>query len=534
MYQLSRGIELTVSPSRGRAVKMWEHPAVAEARAPRPDDRPFAVMDIGSNSARMIVFRLREGEHLDVIEDARAPLRLARELREGDELGTAAIDRTIEALRDFRAVADGAGATRMIAVATSAVRDAADGPALLEHARALGIPLEVIDGDTEARLGFLGAVHDLPVVSGATLDVGGGSAELTRFHDRILADSWTFELGSLRLSDRFLVRDPPTDPELRKLRKHVASELERGDIDPLGAEEELVGIGGTVRNLAKVDMRRTGHPLRLLHGYVLEAERLDASIQELASRSMKRRAQIAGLNPDRADSVLGGALVIREVIRHLDADRVIVSSRGLREGLALAESGGTIPPPRFVRTISVATLAARFATWDAKGAERRAGLASRLHESLDPEARDDLREMLEHAATLLDVGRAIDYYQRFEHAAMITTAADLAGFSHGALATLTAILRQAHDDARLGPYARLLPGPDRPAVLRAATALALADELNRRIPPGVPARISTAWHPGAFVVVAPVQAGWRPRGLADRFRSAFGRPLHVVAVGAPS
>ena len=128
----------------------------AEQRSAENDDRPFAVLDVGSNSARMIVFRLREGEHLDVLEDARAPLRLARELRSGNELGTEAIDRTLEALRDFRAVAEGAGADRILAIATSAVRDAADGPVLLDRARELGVPLQIIDGDTEARLGFVG------------------------------------------------------------------------------------------------------------------------------------------------------------------------------------------------------------------------------------------------------------------------------------------------------------------------------------------------------------------------------------------
>ncbi|MBA3691729.1 MAG: Ppx/GppA family phosphatase, partial [Actinobacteria bacterium] len=150
------------------------------------DERPFAVVDIGSNSGRMIVFRLKEGGHLDVLEDARAPLRLARALRETGVLGEDAIERTLEALRDFRAVAEGAGATSITAVATSAVRDAADGDELLARAVAIGIPLHVIEGDAEARLGFLGAVHDLPVTSGLTMDVGGGSTELSLFHDRQL------------------------------------------------------------------------------------------------------------------------------------------------------------------------------------------------------------------------------------------------------------------------------------------------------------------------------------------------------------
>jgi exopolyphosphatase/guanosine-5'-triphosphate,3'-diphosphate pyrophosphatase len=477
----------------------------------------------------MIVFRLREGEHLDVMEDARAPLRLARQLRSGNELGADAIDRTIEALRDFRAVAEGSGADRILAVATSAVRDAVDGPILLERARALGVPLDIIDGDTEARLGFVGAIHDLAVSAGATLDVGGGSVEVSRFEDRRLRDTWTFELGSLRMSDRFLEDDPPSASQIRKLRRAVADELEVAGIGRLERSEHLVGIGGTVRNLAKIDMHRTEHPLRLLHGYTLPLDRLSKLADELAARTMKRRAQMAALNPDRADSILGGALVLLETMRTLDADRIVVSSRGVREGLALGGDEAVVPPPRWVRKISVATLSARFATWDAKGAERRVDLATRLHESLDPEARDTVREMLVHASTVLDVGRAIDYYDRFEHAAMIVTAADLGGFTHRTLGILSAILRQADDDIRLGSYRRLIADADRAEVLRAATVLALADELKRRIPPAQPAMISCFWHPTAFVVQGPLPPGWHPRAVADRFRKVFGRPLHVYS-----
>jgi len=502
---------------------------VADPQRSMPnDDRPFAVLDVGSNSARMIVFRLREGEHLEVLEDARSPLRLARELRDGNELGTDAIDRTIETLRDFRAVADGAGADRILAIATSAVRDATDGQTLLDRAKEIGVTVQIIDGGTEARLGFVGAVHDLAVTDGATLDLGGGSAEISRFQDRRLERTWVFEIGSLRMSDRFLDGDPPSASQLRRLRRFVAESLPP-EIGRLSDGEEMVGIGGTVRNLAKIDMRQTEHPLHLLHGYQLPADRLETLVSELAGRTMKRRARTAGLNPDRSDSVLGGGLVLLEVMEALGAQGIVVSSRGVREGLALGGNDGVVPPPRWVRTISVATLSARFATWDATAAERRTMLATRLQEALDPEASDAVREMLVHASTVLDVGRAIDYYDRFEHAAMIVTAADLGGFTHGTLGILSAILRQADDDIRLGPYGRLISDADRPAVLRAATVLALADELKRRIPPSRPATISCTWHPSAFVVQGPLPSGWHPRGVAGRFRQVFGRPLHVIA-----
>ena len=495
-----------------------------------PDDRPFGVVDIGSNSGRMIVFRLREGEHLDVIEDARAALRLARDLRDSDRLGPDAIERTLQALRDFLAVAQGAGATRMIAVATAAVRDAADGPELVERSQRLGVPLQVIDGDHEARLGFLGAVHDLPVSGGLTMDVGGGSVEFARFRDRRLEGAWSMELGSLRVSDRFLRSDPPEPGELKALRKFISESLTEAGIMSLEDGDDLVGIGGTVRNLAKSDMKRSGYPLPLLHGYFLKERRLSGLIEDLEGRTMKRRAQMPGLNPDRADTIVGGALVIQGIMQHVGARRVVVSSRGLREGLAMASSAdGDIPSAAWVRTISVATLAARFATWEPNPASRRAAIAAHLHEALDDQATPSIKEMLSHAATLLDIGRAIDYYDRFEHAAMIVTAADLAGFTHEQLAALTAILRQADDDTRLGPYGRMIDPSDRHAVLKAATALTLADELNRRIPPDIPVPLSCNWMRGGFEVVAPVPEGWHPRGLTDRFNKVFGLPLLVVA-----
>ena len=502
-----------------------EPPDTAEARE---DGRPFAIVDIGSNSGRMIVFRLREDGHLEVLEDARAPLRLARALREDGRLGDEAIARTVEALHDFRAVADGAGAHRIVAVATSAVRDARDGDILVRKARSLGIPLQVIDGELEATLGFLGAVHDLPVTSGLTMDVGGGSVELSRFTERRLERSWSLPLGSLRVSDRFLEHDPPTDKELAKLRKHIASTLESAGVVELRRGETLVGIGGTVRNLAKVDLRRSDEPLPLLHGYELTGRRLDTVATDLAERPMKRRAQIPGLNPDRADTVVGGALVVRGIMGHVGAHSVLVSSRGLREGLALDSYGRDVPPAAWVRAISVATLAARFATWEPGAAERRAAIAIRLFEVLDAAAPLRIREMLEHAATLVDVGRAIDYYDRFAHAASIVVAADLAGFTHHDLAALATILRRAADDGRDGPYARLVDEADRPTVERAAATLALAEELNRRIVPGAQAPVSCTWRRDGFEVVAPVPAGWKPRGVAGRFAEAFGRPLIVV------
>jgi exopolyphosphatase/guanosine-5'-triphosphate,3'-diphosphate pyrophosphatase len=502
-----------------------------EAPAPDAHEEPVAVIDLGSNSGRMVVFRFREAGHLDILEDARAPLRLGRALRDGDVLGDDAIDRTLEALQDFRAVAVGAGATSTLAVATSAVREAADGDVLLERARRdVGVELQIIDGDREALLGFLGSIHDLPVWGGITMDVGGGSMELTRFDDRRPVGSWTLPLGSLRLSDRYLASDPPGDKEVRELRKDAAKILRRAEIPQLAAGEQLVGLGGTIRNLAKVDRRRIDYPLPLLHGYSLPRERLAAIATMAAERPMSRRRSIPGLNPDRADSIVGGALAVLATMEAVAAEEVLVSSRGLREGLALLQVSDQLPPPGRVRIGSLRTLASRFSTWDAASGERRAQIASRLAIELDPQARPEVLEMLGHAATILDIGRAIDYYDRFEHAAMLVTAADLGGFSHGDLALITAILRLA-GGGRLGHHRGLVEKRDREAVFHGAAVLELADELNRRIRPGRSVDVRCGWDKDGFTVVAPVPAGWRPRGAANRFHHVFGRRLRVKASG---
>ena len=171
--------------------------------------KPLAVIDVGSNSGRVVVLRLH-GAHIEILADARAPLRLAAELKDG-KLRSAAIERTVAAMRDFRAIAEAAGVTRIAAVATSAVREASNRDDLIQAiASEVGIDVDIIDGEEEARFSFLGAVYGLAIENGCLVDIGGGSVEVSRFKDRELQESWTLPLGALRLSKRFLQTDPPT------------------------------------------------------------------------------------------------------------------------------------------------------------------------------------------------------------------------------------------------------------------------------------------------------------------------------------
>jgi exopolyphosphatase / guanosine-5'-triphosphate,3'-diphosphate pyrophosphatase len=350
--------------------------------------------------------------------------------------------------------------------------------------------------------------------------------ELTRFADRARVQSWTLPLGSLRLSDRHLRTDPPTEREVKELSKEADRALRKAAPGQLAASEELVGVGGTVRNLAKIDRRRADYPLALLHGYRMPLGRLGDLVRSLASRPMSRRRATPGLNPDRVDSIVGGGFAVLAAMEAMGASRIVVSSRGIREGIALEERGGGLPAPVDVRADSIRNLATRFAAWDRPSATRRATIVDGLTTGLELDGAGDVREMLEHAAMVVDLGRAIDYYDRFEHAATLVTSSDLGGFSHAQLALLTSILRLA-DGGSPGSERSLLDKRDRGSAVRAAAVLSLADDLNRRIRHGRPADVECGWRTDGFHVSAPVDAAWRPRAAADRFHRVFGRRLHI-------
>src|SRR3954471_7796644 len=224
---------------------------------------PVAVIDIGSNSGRVMVYERDAASHLRLLAGSRASLRLVHDVDTRRQLTEEAMSRTLEALRDFQAIAASAGATRLVAVATAAMRDARNGALFTERVRReLGIDVEIIGGLKEARFGFAGAVRGLAVASGLLFDLGGGSVQVTRVARRRMGSAVSLPLGALRVSEKFLSADPPTSKQLRRLRDLVWARLSKARIGRLAAGEGLVGTGGTLRNLAKIDRETRHYPIR--------------------------------------------------------------------------------------------------------------------------------------------------------------------------------------------------------------------------------------------------------------------------------
>jgi exopolyphosphatase/guanosine-5'-triphosphate,3'-diphosphate pyrophosphatase len=490
---------------------------------------PVAVIDIGSNSGRVVVYRRDPAGVLRIVSTTRAALRLVGDVDASHRLGPEAVARALEALRDFAAIARGAGAGRVLAVATAAMRDARNGPQLIARVKdELGIAIEVVDGEREAVLGLRGGIAGLPVEDGVFFDVGGGSMQVTRFRARKVEQARSFPLGSLRLSRAFLAGDPPSRREIRALRDHVESTLAPVAGRLLGAGELLVGTGGTVRNLAKIDRKRSGYPITRVHGYALPRERLAAIVEDLAARKAKKRDDVPGLSGERGDSVVGGGLAIDVLASMLGAPEVLVTGQGVREGLVHALLDDDPPPVAAVREATLRSLAGRFDGWDEDTAARRVEAAAALGDALGVRRDRDAGEALARAARLLDVGRSMDFFDRHAHAADIVLASEMLGFTHREAALTAAILAAAGDEDDEGKaLAPLVRREDRPAIEAAGVILALADDLVERCPPRAPMAVEARVGPQACRVTAAGLAGWRRRAIDARFERVFGMPLEV-------
>jgi exopolyphosphatase/guanosine-5'-triphosphate,3'-diphosphate pyrophosphatase len=452
------------------------------ALAPSTEPRHVAIIDLGSNTGRLIALAYQPGYSYKLIDELRDVVRLAEGMGVSKAIRAEAFERGLDTLKTFKAYCDAVGVDDVCATATSAVRDAANGPSFLAAVEAkTGLRLRLLSSEAEACYGVLAVANSFTFDSGVVFDLGGGSAQLSLMQRRRFVRSYSWPLGAVRLSERFLLSDPPSKKELKALTKYVREALKQVDAG-LG-RLPLVGMGGTVRNLGDIQQKREGYPLDLLHGYLLRQEALDEIVEEIISKPLSERRAIPGLTADRADIIAAGALVVREIVSLLDSPGLIISGQGLREGLFYpylleSEDHPLLPD---VRDFSVHNLARRYYDRPAHNAHVRK-LALSLFDQLLPLHGYGTfeRELLAAAAIIHDIGMAVNYYDHHKHGYYLALSAALPGFSHREQALL-ALLVRFHRKGRPDPQGvgGLLAEGDMERVHKLAALLRLAEYLER-------------------------------------------------------
>lgn len=307
------------------------------------DGERIAVVDVGTNSTRLLVANVLDGR-VEELERRTEITRLGERVDSAGKLSAAAMKRVFETVESYRKLIDKHSADKVVGVATSAVRDAKNGEQFgKELAERYGVEMRTISGDEEARLSFLGATSDRAQGGDPLLviDIGGGSTEFVigtpgsdpTFHVSTSA-------GSVRQTERHLTDDPPTDEQQSAVAGEVAAIIE-AEVPREVRREAAAGIAvaGTATQLAAVDQRLEEYDPKRVHGYRLDRYAVEEILAHLASLPLAERREIVGLHPARAPTIVAGALILAEAMQAFDFDWIETSEADILHGAALDAAG---------------------------------------------------------------------------------------------------------------------------------------------------------------------------------------------------
>jgi exopolyphosphatase/guanosine-5'-triphosphate,3'-diphosphate pyrophosphatase len=449
----------------------------------------FAAIDVGSNAIRIQIASVDQPGTYRVLEQDRRPVRLGHGVFETGALDPGSRAEALEALKRFKSLADKHGAKTIRAVATSAMREAKDGPAFIKEAAALGVNLEILSEEDEARLISLGILSGLKFDPplGLFMDIGGGSAELAVGNRSSSFVTFSVPIGAVRLTEHYLRHDPPTEKELLAMSRSVKQKLAPA-VRRLNHEKFTMafGSGGTMTSLADIDSRMTGeaHQESL---YVLRRARLKSLYDLMRTQHLKDRAALITGDQKRADILVAGSAVLLAMMTALKLDYIFVSSRGLRDGLMVdllqkeyaPYNGGWMETVD--RSESIEEFGEKY-NYDKAHCQQVSKLAVSLFEQLRElhGLPDKYAKVLHAAAMLHDIGLFIAYEKHHKHSYYLIKSSGPTSFDSlelDLIANIARYHRKAHPSPKHLPFSQLSP-MHQDVVRKLSAILRVADGLD--------------------------------------------------------
>ena len=418
-----------------------------------------AIIDIGSNSARMAVFEKSSRFGFHLITETKSRVRIGEGAYEfGGVLQDAALDRAFKTLQEFKNIIQSLKCSKVLCVATSALRDAPNASAFIKKVHTqLGIHIKVIEGKKEAYYGAVGAINYLQHLDDAlTVDIGGGSTELAKIENGVIVDTLSLDIGTVRLKELFFDKKKT----LEETRHFIETELSR--IPSHFFSATLIGIGGTLRSLSKILMEKTAYPLKTVHGYTYELAPHAPFINAIVTSDVLSLKNL-GVRKDRYDTMREGCIIFQSLFQKFDAKKVITSGAGVREGAYLCDllrSFHHTFPSDF--KLSLRSLKDRFSIME-KEDFYLIQLTLSLFQALKPLhlVEDRYQFELKTAAQLHSIGIKLGFYQNQLHGFYFILNSLNYGFSHEEKMVIAMLIKLQNNKLPtpqdLSPYESLLP-----------------------------------------------------------------------------
>jgi exopolyphosphatase/guanosine-5'-triphosphate,3'-diphosphate pyrophosphatase len=441
----------------------------------------IGIIDIGSNSVRLVVYeQTEEGAHR-VADSSKRPARLSERVDEAGRLTDAAIDELVDTLL----ICKHNKAEQIRTVATAAIRNAANREEIIRTIEAAcGLEIELLSGEQEAYYGFLGMINTLQIKDGFLIDIGGGSTEVTLFRDRTIVRSVSFPFGCVSLNKRFGASDTLTDEGLRALETAV---LDAAREEPWLLEAPglpMIGVGGTVRALGKIHQAAEKYPFPQTHNYPITGQQTDLLFDHMRRLPLDKRRKLSGLSKDRVDVILPGVAILRVLFRATRAVHYRICGAGLRDGLFHATKFPEQPKLDNVLQYSLSNLSALHPQAPKPHVQQVNRLALELFDAfqathqLPPQS----RVLLDAASQLFRIGASIDYYEYAKHSFYLIMHSHLNGLTHREIVLVAAIASYKSKNRakqHIADYKELLSESDLEEICRLGMLLQLAAALDR-------------------------------------------------------
>ena len=373
------------------------------------------IIDIGSNSMRMVVLQKSSRFAFNLINETKSRVKISEGCYENNgNLQEIPMQRAYESMKSFLNISKSLKSRKVICVATSALRDAPNSKIFLSRIKKdFGLSIKIIDGEKEAYFGGVAAMNLLHDNSFVTVDIGGGSTEFCFVKDKNIVKSISLNIGTVRMKELFFNKG-----DIEGAREYIIDNLKKIFELQLEIPDVIVGIGGSIRSVSKIIMQRNEYPLDILHGYKYKVSKEEAFLEEIINAKDNDELKSMGVKKDRFDTIKEGTFIFKTILDELHISKVITSGAGVREGVYLSDLLRTSNckfPSNF--NVSVRSLLDRFEI-DQKQSAYMGNNASKIFDALKPihELDDKYKTYLVIASKLHSIGSTLNFYKSNDNA----------------------------------------------------------------------------------------------------------------------
>jgi exopolyphosphatase/guanosine-5'-triphosphate,3'-diphosphate pyrophosphatase len=392
----------------------------------------IGVIDVGSNSVRMVITEIYTDGSFSVLEDLKESVRLAADMVDGNKLNEERITKAIHTLKTFKTFCDSVHVNEIFAIATEAVRKAENkNEFILKVKETTNIDIRVLTGDEEAYYDYFGIVNSMSINNSLIMDIGGSSTELVWIQNNELINSISLPIGAVNLTQRFKLEDIISPINEDSLKEYLMTTFKNIPWLFDTNFNAIIGIGGTARNIGKIDRKNKRYALDIHHNYETNVQDVHSIYNSLKSKNLNQRKKIAGLSKDRADLIVGPACAVTTLMNMLKVEKFVVSGKGLREGIVYEYIAKKFTPIDDILDFSLRSVMLSHNV-NIPHAENVFRLTSMMFDKLTSlhDLDQSFNNIIKTASMLHDCGISIRYYDHHKHSFYMILNSEINGLSH--------------------------------------------------------------------------------------------------------